>query len=76
MEKGGPKYTLPYEQRLDLVRKYVHTKTKALDLAAVAGVSEPTFRRWIRELRQEAVKADQPKNGHDEQRSLPLKETD
>lgn len=55
----GKHHRHPYNVRLAAVRRYLEGNESAAQVAAGIGVSEPTIRRYVRELRW-LVENDQP----------------
>ena len=51
MRPVGKQYRQPYDVRLSAVRRYLNGNETAAQVGASIGVSEPTMRRYVRELR-------------------------
>ena len=51
MKRPGKNHHVPYETRLAAVNRYLTGDESAAEVAAAIGVSEPTMRRYIRDLR-------------------------
>ena len=51
MRSVGKQHRQPYDVRLGAVRRYLIGNETAAQVAVSIGVSEPTMRRYVRELR-------------------------
>ena len=62
MRRVGKKHRHPYAVRLGAVRRYLKGNETAAEVGASIGVSEPTMRRYVRELRSAAQQPNQDWN--------------
>lgn len=52
MKRPGKPHRVPYEIRLAAVERYLSGLESAAEVGSSIGVSEPTMRRYVRELRK------------------------